>query len=136
MKDLFERAYGTYYTATGKVDPMGDWALEATTPREILLQIIAGEKAPRKFLIEKESQETYFAEDLPVCDKVRMLFEEKGIILSLLQVIDIWNQHSEDLFATWLGWDSTSFNELNAIYLELISGARSSCYKDSPWEEK
>lgn len=136
MKNLFEKVYGTYYTAAGKANHLGDWVLESKTPREILLKVIGGENAPKEFLIDKESNYIYFAEDLQECDEVRMLFEQNEITLTLRQVIDIWDQHSEDLSASWLYWDGTSFDELNAIRLDLISGTRSSHYVDSPWEMK
>ncbi|OME70120.1 hypothetical protein BK120_33755 [Paenibacillus sp. FSL A5-0031] len=136
MKDLFLNVYGTNYTASGKPNRLGDWVLKVETPRKVLDRINSGELVPKNFLNDKESSQYSFyvtSDDLPLCDFLRDMFEEKGISLSLCQVMDIWSEHSEDLSATWLGLDGTPFEELNAIREELISGARSSMYRDNPW---
>ncbi|WP_240416672.1 hypothetical protein [Paenibacillus periandrae] len=138
MKGLFLNVYGTNYTASGKTDPFGDWCLNVVTPREVLDRINSGELVPKNFLDDKESSQYSFyvtSDDLPLCDLLREMFEDRGISLSLCQVMDIWSEHSEDLSATWLDWDGTSLDELNAIREELIAGTRSSMYRDNPWEE-
>lgn len=137
MKGLFLNVYGTNYTASGKPNRLGDWLLEVETPREVLDRVNSGELVPKNFLNDKESSQYSFyvtSDDLPLCDILREMFEDKGITLSLCQVMDIWSEHSEDLSASWLGWDGTPFDELNAIREELISGARSSMYRNNPWE--
>ncbi|WP_139293541.1 hypothetical protein [Mycobacterium tuberculosis] len=136
--DLFMKVYGTNYTETGKANRLGDWVLKVTAPRNIIEKAYLGELVPIEFLYEKENplENIQLVEkDLPLCDKLRKMFDEKGIKLSLYQVIDIWSQHSEDLLATWLGWDGTSYEDLNVIRKELIAGTRSSTYLHNPWEE-
>lgn len=136
MKELYGRVYGTNYTASGKANRVGDLLLKVETPREVLERINAGELAPAEFLHDKETAEYAFnvyEDELPLCDFLREMFEEKGINLSLCQVMDIWNAHSIDLNANWLNWDGTSFDELNTIRNDLTSGVRSSIFRENPW---
>lgn len=138
MKDLFIKVFGTSYNASGEADPFGDLVLNVITPRDVLDRVYTGELAPKRFLYDKENYEESFyvsdLKDLQLCDTVRLLFDERMIFLSLCQVLDIWSEHSEDLYASWLGWDGTRFEELNAIREDFIAGERSSLYTDDPWK--
>lgn len=93
-----------------------------------------GKVVPKNFLLDKEEQDFFVTlDELPLCDFLREMFEARGIYLSLSQVMDIWSEHSEDLSATWLGWDGTTFDELIMIREDLITGLRSSMFRDDPW---
>lgn len=133
MNDLFIKLFTQNYLENGTPDKDGIWYLKAETPREELERAYEVDMVRHKWVRYGHApvKYEYDIDYLEECDKLRLMFEEDGIKINLLEALEIWSEYSDAVFASWLIWTDPPEKEmLKKIREELRSGVRKVEWED------